>query len=142
MDLGMKSKIIDTNFIIRFLTEKPEKIVPKFKGIFDFFVKLEKKEITVFLPDLVIFEAFFVLTSYYEIEQKIVAGKLTELIMLSGIEMNDKLLIIACFEILKKQKVDLVDAYICALARKRGDSKVYSFDKDIEKLGLEIEEIK
>ena len=54
----MKSKIIDTNIIIRFLTENPDKIASKFKGIYEFFLKLEKKEITVFLPDLVIFEAF------------------------------------------------------------------------------------
>lgn len=135
----MKSKIIDTNIIIRFLTEEPENIAPRFRGIYEFFVKLEKKEIIVFLPDLVIFEAFFVLTSYYKINPKIVAGKLTELILLSGIEMGDKGLIISCFEVLKKKKVDLVDAYICALAKKRGDNTVYSFDKDIEKLGLGLE---
>ena len=138
----MKSKIIDTNVIIRFLTENPKTIAPKFAAVFDFFIKLEKKEFTVFLPDLVIFEAFFVLTSYYEIEQKIVAAKLTELMLFAGIEMSDKLLLIACFEILKKQKVDLVDAYICALAKKRGDSEVYSFDKDIKKLDLKLKVIK
>lgn len=135
----MKSKIIDTNIIIRFLIEDPARIAPKFKGIYNFFIKLEKKELTVFLPDLVIFEVFFVLTSYYEIDQKTVAVKLTELIMLSGIEMSDKILMISCFEILKQKKVDLVDAYICSLAKKRGDDKVYSFDKDIKKLGLELE---
>ena len=135
----MKSKIIDTNIIIRFLTEDPNNIAPKFSGIYDFFLKLEKKEVTVFLPDLVMFEAFFVLTSYYEINPKIAAEKLTELILFSGIEMSDKILMISCFEILKKKKGDLVDAYICALAKKRGDKKVYSFDKDIKNLGLELE---
>lgn len=104
-------------------------------------MKLEKKEITVYLPDLVLFESFFVLTSYYGINQKTVAEKLADLILLSGIEMNDKLLIISCFEILKKKKIGLVDAYISVLARKRGDDKIYSFDKDLKKLGFSLAKI-
>ena len=137
----MKSKIIDTNVIVRFLTEKPETIDSEFKGVFNFFIKLEKKEISAYLPDLVLFESFFVLTSYYEVDSKIVAGKLADLILLSGIDMKDKVLILSCLEILKKKKIGLVDAYLCALARKKGDDEIYSYDKGFKKLGISLGKI-
>lgn len=137
----MKSKIIDTNVIIRFLVESPDKIPAKFKGVYSFFAKLERKEISAELPELVLFEAFFVLTSYYNIPQEAVAEKLSEIVLFSGIEMHDKLLILSCMDTLKKRKVNLVDAYIYALSKKHGNSEIYSFDSDLKKLGLSLSKI-
>ncbi|MDF7801881.1 hypothetical protein P4C99_20560 [Pontiellaceae bacterium B1224] len=63
----MKHSLIDTNVIIRYLVEDPETIKPKFKGVYSFFEKVERGETKVLLPELVLFEAFFVLTSFYEV---------------------------------------------------------------------------
>lgn len=137
----MKNKIIDTNVIIRFLVEAPDEIQSRFKGVYSFFEKLEKKDISAELPELVLFEAFFVLTSYYKIPQDVVAGKLSEIVLLSGVEMPDKVLIISCMDTLKKKKIGLVDAYIYALSKKHGNSEIYSFDSDLKKLGLSLSKI-
>ena len=137
----MKSKIIDTNVIIRFLVEAPDKIQRRFEGVYSFFEKLEKKDISAELPELVLFEAFFVLTGYYRIPHNVAAEKLSEIVLFSGIEMPDKILILSCLDILKKKKVDLVDAYIYALSKKHGNSEIYSFDSDLKKLGLTLSKI-
>ena len=137
----MRSKIIDTNVIIRFLVDAPDKIQHKFKGVFSFFEKLERKDISAELPELVLFEAFFVLTGYYKIPREVVAEKLSEIVLFSGIEMPDKILILSCMDVLKKKKVDLVDAYIYALSKKHGNSEIYSFDSDLKKLGLPLSRI-
>jgi hypothetical protein len=61
----MSFECIDTNVLIRYLVDTPETAAPRFQGVFPFFIALECGEINVFLPDLVLFQAFFVLTSYY-----------------------------------------------------------------------------
>ncbi len=138
----MKSGIIDTNVIVRFLVETPESINAKFNGVFSFFEKIAKKQICVDLPELVIFETYFVLTSHYGIPSKITSEKLIEILSLSGIETSNKSLIISCLETLKERNIDLVDAYIAATCKQKGHSGVYSFDNDMKKLGLPILEIK
>lgn len=137
----MKNKIIDTNVIIRFLMESPGSIQKKFAGVYSFFEKLERKDISADLPELVLFEAFFVLTGYYEIPQNTAAEKLSEIVLFSGIEMPDKVLILSCLDTLKKKKVGLVDAYIYVLSKKYGNSEIYSFDSDLKKLGLSLAHI-
>ena len=138
----MKSGIIDTNVIVRFLVETPENIESKFKGVFSFFEKIAKKQVCVELPELVVFETYFVLTRHYGIPSKITSEKLVEIISLSGIEMLNKPLILSCLETLKEKNVDLADAYIAAMCKQRGHSGVYSFDNDMKKLGLTLLEIK
>ena len=59
---------IDTNVILRYLVEDPESIDPKFSGVYSFFDKLETGRLTVHLPDLVLFQTYFVLTSFYNVQ--------------------------------------------------------------------------
>jgi predicted nucleic acid-binding protein len=40
--------------------------------------------------------------------------------------------------LLKKKKIDLVDAYILALSSQKGIKTVYSFDNDLKKNGLDL----
>jgi hypothetical protein len=51
--------------LVRFLVETPESISPQFKGVFRFFERLEEGTKIVHLPEIVLFQTFFVLTSYY-----------------------------------------------------------------------------
>ena len=134
----MKASPIDTNVIVRYLVETPETLPPKFKGVFSFFVKLERGTVTVFLPDLVLFETFFVLTSFYEVPQSTAADTLSRLIGFKGINMSHKPLILACLKRLKNHKIGLVDAYLIELAEREGGGEAYSFDSDLEKAGIRL----
>ena len=134
----MKHSLIDTNVIIRYLVEDPETIRPKFKGVYAFFKKVERGEAKVQLPELVLFESFFVLTSFYEIPTNKAAQTLDLIVSLKGITMQDKGLMRSCLSLLQNKKIDLVDAYILALSRQKGIETVYSFDNDLKKNGLEL----
>ncbi len=138
----MKSNFIDTNVIVRYLVENPETIQIKFQGVFTFFPKVERGDIRIELAELVVFEAYFVLTKLYEIPPKEVAEKLSVIVSFKGIIVPDKVLILSCLEILRKKKLDLVDAYILAYAKKKSIKGVYSFDRDLSKYGLNLLEIK
>ncbi len=130
--------LIDTNIIIRYLVEDTTTIDKKFAGVFPFFNRVETAEVTVDCPDLVLFEAFFVLTSYYKVPPAQAAASLLELTSFRGLRLRDKETIRKCLRILTKQNIDLVDAYLLAYAKKRGDVGIYSFDADLKKLGLEL----
>ncbi len=134
----MKHSLIDTNVIIRYLVEEPGTIRPKFKGIYPFFEKVEKGELHVQLPELVLFEAFFVLTSFYEVPAAKAAKSLDFIVALKGVSMPDKGLMRSCLIFLQNKKIDLVDAYILAVSRQKGIKTVYSFDTDLKKNGLEL----
>lgn len=138
----MKHSLIDTNVIIRYLVENPENIKPKFKGVYSFFEKVEKGELQVQLPELVLFEAFFVLTSFYEVPAAKAAKTLDLIVALKGILMQDKGLMRSCLIFLQNKKIDLVDAYILAVSHQKGIKTVYSYDNELKKNGLELLAVK
>ena len=129
---------LDTNVIIRFLTENPESCPRKFRGVYSFFEKLEAGTLAVHLSDLVLFQTYFVLTSFYKVPHREAAEKLKYLIQFSGIRMNEKPVVVACLEILQQRKLDLVDAYLLAWTEQNGIDSAYSFDSDLSKNGLHL----
>ncbi len=133
---------MDTNVIVRYFVEDPVKVHSKFKGVFSFFPKVESGAVSVELPDLVVFEVFFVLTNIYKIPQVDAAQKLSDLIAFRGFLMQNKPLMTSCLQKLQKEKIDLVDAYLLSLAKQKGILAVYSFDKDLSKHGLQLADVK
>lgn len=134
----MKHSLIDTNVIIRFLVETPETVPAMFSGVFAFFEKVERAEICIQLPELVLFEAFFVLTSLYKVPAAEAAETLDQMVAFRGVFMQDKALMHECLSVLKTKNIDLVDAYIVAVSRRKSIATVYSFDRDLKKNGLEL----
>ena len=137
----MKTSLVDKNVIIRYLVENPGKIQSKFKGVFTFFPKVERGEIKIELGELVLFEAFFVLTKLYDVPQKEAADKLSGIVSFKGVVMADKPLILSCLKILQTERIDLVDAYLLAFSRKKNIKRIYSFDRDLSKRGLDTLDI-
>ena len=133
----MKTRLVDTNVIIRYLVENPDSVQSKFKGVFSFFPRIEKGEIKIELCELVLFEAFFVLTKLYEVPQKEAADKLSGIVSYKGVMMPDKALILSCLKILQTESIGLVDAYLLAVSKKKNIKQIYSFDRDLSKRGLD-----
>ena len=137
-----KPPLIDTNVIVRYLVEDPAHVPEKFQGVFPFFQKVETGEVAVELPELVLFEVFYVLTRLYRVPQKEAARKLAGLVTFQGVLMRDKPLIRSCLGVLHSKPLGLVDAYLLAASRKKGLRSIYSYDGDLSKKGLELLEIK
>ena len=129
---------VDTNVVIRYLVEDPDTIARPFRGVFPFFEKLERGERTALLTPLVLFQSYFVLTSYYEVPRPEAAGKLRELLGFGGLRVPDKSILRNCLDTLSQRSVDLVDAYLAALCSSRQLNGVYSFDQTLRKLGVEL----
>jgi len=137
----VKTNLVDTNVIIRYLVENPLRVQHRFKGVFSFFPRVEKGEIKIEFCELVLFEAFFVLTRLYEVPQKEAADKLSGIVSYKGVMMPDKPLILSCLKILQTERIDLVDAYLLAISKKKNIKQIYSFDRDLSKRGLDALEV-
>jgi predicted nucleic acid-binding protein len=129
---------IDTNVVIRYLVEDPSGAAREFRGVHPFFDKLERGERTALLTPLVVFQAYFVLTSYYGVPRSEAAGKLRELLSFRGLTVPEKSVLRRCLETLSEGSDDLVDAYLAALCRARGLNGVYSFDRGLRELEIEL----
>ena len=132
---------LDTNVLVRFFVESPDKVRSPFRGVFGFFEKLERGEKRAFLPPLILFQTYFVLTSYYEVPREEAANKLRDLIAFKGLTVPERPVLRACLATLADKSVDLVDAYLAALCTHRGHKGVFSYDEGLRKLGLELRPI-
>lgn len=90
------------------------------------------------MGDLVLFEVYFVLTSFYKIPEVDAAHSLFNLIQYPGICMDDKSRITKCLELLKMSKIGIVDAWIVVTSKDRHAEGVYSFDRGFEKFNLPL----
>jgi predicted nucleic acid-binding protein len=129
---------IDTNVILRYLVEDPETLPRRFGRVVPFFEKLERGERSALLPPLVLFQCWFVLTSYYEVPGSEAATALRGLLAFKGLRVPEKPIVRDCLDRLAERPVDLVDAYLAALCSRKGLAGVYSFDKGLAQLGVEL----
>ena len=130
--------LVDTNVILRFLIATPASVPPKSRGVFPFFGKLEHGETSAEVPALVFLEAFFVLTSFYQVPAPEAAAKLGTIVMFRGVVLEDKPVLQQCFKLLETENLDAVDAWIVAACRLRAMPEVYSYDADLRRQGLHL----
>jgi predicted nucleic acid-binding protein len=129
---------IDTNVVVRFLVETPDGIAEPFKGVFSFFEKLERGERRALLPPLVLFQTYFVLTSYYGVPRGEAAEKLRHLIAFRGLTVPERPVLRKCLQTVVQGSSDFVDAYLAALCGARQQTGIFSFDEGLRKLGLDL----
>ncbi len=134
----MKTKLIDTNGIIRYLVEDPKD--NKYQKVFDLFERTEKKEVHIFIDSAVLAEAYYVLTKFYKIPQIDVCEKLIGIVEFSGIILTDKNIAINALNRLKIKNIDFVDAFLIEKALK-DNMCIYTADKDLFKSEADTEKI-
>jgi AbrB family looped-hinge helix DNA binding protein len=129
---------VDTNVIIRYLVENPSTIAARFRGVFSFFEKLESGERTALLALLVLFQSYFVMTSYYEVPRAEAAAKLRDLLAFRGLTVPEKSVLRTCLDTLSRRSVDPVDANLSAMCTSKQLAGVYSFDDRLSRLGTAV----
>jgi predicted nucleic acid-binding protein len=127
---------LDTNVVVRYFVEDPE--AEAYRDVFRFFEKLERGERRAMLPPLVLFQTYFVLTSYYEVPRTTAAGRLRDLLSFRGLGVPEKPVLRRTLDILVQRSTGLVDAYLAALCMQRGLKGIYSLDGSLRKLGVDI----
>lgn len=122
----MPKILIDTNLIIRFLVNDDHQKAARVKKI------LADDKVTNVLPDLVIAEIIWVLSSYYELEKASIIKKIRALIHVRTIDCN-KTLIDQSLTNWGKYNISFVDSYLVAMAELKG-LNIYSYDFKFDKV--------
>lgn len=123
-----KVAAIDTNLIVRFLTNDPPDQAEKVDQFFH-----RAKAGSLVIPDIIVAEIIYVLLSVYELSKAEIIEKINLLITFSTVRVNGKVLHTA-LDLFSQHNISFVDAYLLAMAETNQCSKVYSFDKDLKKI--------
>ena len=120
--------LLDTNVVIRFLIGDHPELLAKSVEIFK---EIETAALQVEILEGVLMEAFFVLTKFYKLPADEVIDDLKTILALNGVVNADKAILFEALTIVANQKIDFVDALICAKTKLQGYGRV-SFDQDLE----------
>lgn len=126
----MKALLLDTNVLIRFVTGEPTDQAEEVAGLFTA-AEAGKARLNV-LP-MVLAEAVFVLTGFYEQPRSKVAAALAQLISCPGFHSAEQGAMLRALKLFGAGKIDFVDCYLAATSILTGLT-VISYDKDFDKI--------
>jgi predicted nucleic acid-binding protein len=128
--MSMKPYVLDTNILLRFLSGEPPTQAAAARKLFE---RAARSEMILDVPTLIVAEAYYTLTSFYEVERKTAAEKLSMLLQQHGVKLREASPVLATLELLRTCNVGFSDAYLAALAVEE-KLTVASFDADFDKL--------
>lgn len=133
----MKTYLVDTNVILRFITREPE---TQAQQAAQFFQQCENGEALLKFSPIVIAEVVFVLTGkIYGFRRNVVAEQLQRFLSNPSFQVHDLDEILLALKLFKSHAIDFADAYLAASAQLSGET-VASFDKDFRKIeGLDFQ---
>lgn len=121
---------VDTNYFLRFLLKDVEKQHQKAKELF---LKGAEGQRQLFTSLIVVFEIYWVLTSFYQKKKGKVVKLLEKIFDLEFIEIENKVLLEEALRVYKKVNLDFEDCYNLALARKKKIKEFRTFDEGLRK---------
>jgi len=121
-----KNVVIDTNLLVRYLTDDDPQ---KAKAVDVLLNRAGKGELRILIPSIVVAELVWVLESSYKMIADEIAKLVEAILNTPGIDVQDKRIINAALSLYRTKEIDLIDAWIIEFARARGAKKIYTFDK-------------
>ena len=109
----MPRLLLDTNVIVRFLTGDHPTHSPRSRNLL---ARAASGEVTLVLTDVALAETAWVLQSFYSLDRAAIAGALKGVIESTGIEVNDKTVLLSALRNFAQTDVNFVDAYHAAVA--------------------------
>lgn len=126
--------LLDTNVIVRYLTDDPP-------GMADVADRLIEGVDLLYVPDVVIMESAYVLSSFYGVARERVVDQLSDFLGRENVEplTLDKGLAVEALMLCRPSgRVSFVDALTWAAARQSGVRVVYSWDDRFPSTGIEV----
>jgi predicted nucleic acid-binding protein len=124
---------VDTDVIIRLLTaDDPHKQVQATS----LFRQVEDGALVLTAPDTVIADAVYVLASprLYAVPRSDVRDLLTPLVALPGFRVSNKRTVLRALEYFGARNIDFGDAMIVAAMELDGAQRLYSYDRDFDRI--------
>ncbi|TDA70278.1 MAG: PIN domain-containing protein [Clostridia bacterium] len=117
---------VDANVVLRFLLRDNEDLYNKAAEIVGL---VEKGELQLLVSVLTVAELVWTLESFYAFSKERIKEVLSAFLTASGIEVEERRVVLAALEDYAAQNVDFIDAYLARHAVARGTTLVCTFDK-------------
>lgn len=124
-----KAQLVDTNVLVRFFTGDPPELAAKARKLV---ARADTGELVLLVLPVVLAETFFTLESFYEMERKLVASKLSVFLQSRGIEAIEPARVLDALSRCEHRGAHFADAYIAASAAEL-KHPIASFDRDFDK---------
>jgi predicted nucleic acid-binding protein len=121
-------KLVDTNILIRLITQDHPAVAKRCRDL------LLHSDEDIFITDLAIAEAVWVLHRSYGLSREEITGRLMPIVRSPRIGFFDRELLEQALVLFGEHGTSFTDAYHAALGRRRGFDSVYSYDRDFERL--------
>ncbi len=118
--------VIDTNLLVRYLTEDD---LQKAKAVDNLLSRAEKGEVYILVPSIVIAELVWVLESFYKLNAHKITELIEALLNTPGMEVTEKSIIASALKHYLNKKIDFVDAWIIEFSKNKAAKRIYTFDK-------------
>lgn len=128
------NSFLDTSMVVRYLTDDPPEMAEKAAQVID-------REEILYITDVVLVEAAYVLTSVYGVARNVVVDHLIAFLQKDNIIpfSLDKGRVLQSLLLCRPSgRVSFADAMIWAAARSAGSGVVYSLDERFPEDGLEV----
>ena len=130
----MTTAWLDTNVAVRFLTRNPADLAERADRLF---AKAQTGEIALRLTPMVVAEIVWVLTKVYRREMAEIVAGVSALLQADGILADQRDTLLEALDLMLDKRVAFPDAFVAVSAR-QADEPVCSFDRDFERLDVEI----
>ena len=130
----MTAAWLDTNVVVRFLTKDPPALADRADRLL---AKAANGEIAFRLTSVVLAEIVWTLRSRYSQPPDVVATALSALLRADGILADERDGLLEALAVMVERRVSFPDAYVAVSAR-RAQEPVCTFDRDFERLEVEI----
>ena len=127
----MAPSFVDTNIFLRHLTHDDPQQSPRSTA---FFKAIEDGREQAWTTHLAIAEIVWVLGGSYRLSRADIRDILLPLISLPGLRIPGKGIFARIFELFVNTKIDYIDCYHAALLEARGETDLYSYDTDFDRV--------
>lgn len=129
----MVDPFVDTNILIRFLANDDPAKQARATALLE---RIERRELSVVVPVVVIAEAVYVLSSprLYHLSRQQVFEMLAPLVRLPNFRVQNRRLVMKALDLFLSTQLDFEDAYIVASMAQAGSRELYSFDEDFDRI--------
>lgn len=122
---------IDTNVIIRYLTQDDEVLSAKADAVME---AMDEGRIAVYCDPVILAEVVWVLKSMYKLTPARIAEGLGPILKSDGFIMPDKSRYLVALELYTGSRAHFADACACAAALECADGRLLSFDRDLSRI--------
>lgn len=124
-------RAVDANVLIRYFAEDDKNKTDRCEALLE---KVVKKEIDLYIMDIVIAEVVWVLESLYQFDRLKIRECLMRVLNTPCINFQNKSVISEAITFYADKNVDFIDAYQAAFMKDSKIKTIFSYDADFDKL--------